>query len=173
MEYVRILGIDHLIYLAILLAFTLLLFNFQIFFKVHRDQITKIIFSVSVNQQILLYGSYVFLGEFTLAESLPLHISRINTILGLVFLLTQSPKLFNIITYFSVFAWLSFLVPSKVEPITHIRGISFLINHVITLLLPFYGLIAYKMTLETSYRSKVIKYFLIYFLFCSLIESFD
>lgn len=121
-------------------------------------------------QQLLLYGSYVWLGEFTLGESLPLHISRINTILGIIFLFTKSRSLFNIIAYFSVFAWLSFLVPSKVEPIIHPRGVSFLTNHIITLLLPFYGMIAYQYKLQTSARKQVIIYFLIYFVFVACIN---
>lgn len=172
MEYIRILGPNHLIYIAILLFFTFLLFNFQSNVEHHREKLSKLIFIISLAQQILLYGSYVLLGEFTLEESLPLHISRINTILGLIFLVTKSHKLFNIITYFSVFAWLSFLVPSKIEPITHPRGVSFLINHVITLLLPYYGLIAYKMTLKTTYRPTIIKYFLIYFVIVAIVNPF-
>lgn len=170
MNYIRILGPNHLIYLGVLGTFSVLLFNFQVIIEAKRDSLTKIIFFISLIQQFILYGSYLLLGEFTLAESLPLHISRINTILGLIFLSIQSRQLFNLITYFSVFAWLSFLLPAKVEPLTHIRGVSFLINHVITLLLPFYGLIAYKMTLQRKYRSKVIIYFLIYFFIVAIIN---
>lgn len=170
MNYIQILGLDHFIYLSVLAVFGILLFYFQSFIENNRLQLTKIIFCISLAQQFILYGSYILLGEFSLAESLPLHISRINTILGLIFLATRSQQSFNFITYFSVFAWLSFLLPSKVEPITHIRGISFLINHVITLLLPFYGLIAYKMTLQRKYRDKVIIYFLLYFMIVAIVN---
>lgn len=170
MNYIQILGLDHFIYLSVLAVFGILLFYFQSFIENNRLQLTKIIFCISLAQQFILYGSYILLGEFSLAESLPLHISRINTILGLIFLATRSQQSFNFITYFSVFAWLSFLLPSKVEPITHIRGISFFINHVITLLLPFYGLIAYKMTLQRKYRDKVIIYFLLYFMIVAIVN---
>lgn len=67
-----------------------------------------------------------------------------------------------------MFAWLSFLVPSNIEPITHPRGVSFLTNHVITLLLPFYGMIAYNYKVYASARKRVILLFLVYFVFVAL-----
>lgn len=125
MEYIKLFSGNHFLYLFILMFFTCLLFMNQSYVRKHRHVISIIIVTASILQQLLLYGSYVWLGEFTLQESLPLHISRINTLLGIIFLFTKSRSLFNIIAYFSVFAWLSFLVPSKVEPIIHPRGVSF------------------------------------------------
>lgn len=55
-----------------------------------------------------------------------------------------------LIAYFSLFAWLSFLYPDNIQPITHPLGISFLVNHVITLLLPFYMMIAYQVKVKSS-----------------------
>lgn len=101
---------------------------------------------------------------------MPFHISRINTLLGIAFLMTKSPRLFNLVSYFSVFAWLSFLVPSQIEPITHPRGVSFLTNHVITLLLPFYSMIVWQMRIDIKYRPHVIKWFLIYFIFAVIVN---
>lgn len=168
MEYIQILGPNHLLYIAVLIFFTCLLFMNQSYVRDHRNTISKYIVTISILQQILLYGSYVLLGEFTLQESLPFHISRINTILGIIFLFTKSEKLFSFVAYFSVFAWLSFLVPSNIEPITHPRGVSFLTNHVITLLLPFYGMIAYNYNVQASARKSVIQWFLVYFVFVAL-----
>lgn len=172
MEFIDLLSPEHFLYIGILIFFGLLLFMNQSFVREHRQLISKIILTLSILQQILLYGSYVWLGEFTLAESLPFHISRINSILGILFLVTQSQRLFNFVSYLSVFAWLSFLVPINIEPITHVRGVSFITNHVITLLLPFYGRIAYNLRIDRSYRIHVIKWFLIYFVFAIILNYF-
>lgn len=165
MEYIEIFGPNHLFYFIVLIIFTALLFTNQTYIRKHSNTISKVIVVISILQQFLLYGSYALLGEFTLQESLPFHISRINTILGIIFLFTKSKTLFNIVAYFSVFAWLSFIVPANIEPITHPRGVSFLTNHVITLLLPFYGMIAYGYNVQASARKTVIGWFLLYFVF--------
>lgn len=47
--------------------------------------------------------------------------------------------------FFGLYAWTSFLYPSRVHGIFHPIGVSFFVNHVITLLLPYYGMIAYSM----------------------------
>lgn len=120
------------------------------------------IITVSIFQQILLYSSYYFILDFELGESLPLQISRVNTILGIIYLLTGNDKVFRVLALFGLFAWLSFLYPSRVYGITHPIGWSFFINHVVTLLLPFYGIIAYNMKIKTSHSLKVFPWFVLY-----------
>lgn len=100
MEYIKIFGPNHLFYFIVLIIFTALLFTNQTYIRKHSNTISKVIVVISILQQFLLYGSYALLGEFTLQESLPFHISRINTILGIIFLFTKSKTLFNIVAYF-------------------------------------------------------------------------
>lgn len=164
-EYINLLGVDHLLYIAILVLVAALLFTNPQSVRSNRDQITIVIFLFSLAQQIILYGSYFILFEFDLGESLPLHISRINTIIGFLFLLTKDRRVYILLCYFGLFAWLSFLYPSRVFGIIHPIGISFLVSHVITLLMPFYGMIAYDMRLKKEDKNFAFLCFLGYFVF--------
>lgn len=151
MDYIpiTILGKYHLLYVGILTFFGLLLFLNPIKVRQHRRKLTTISLFISLLQQCLLYGYFIVFDIFSLSASLPLHLSRITSILGIIFLITHNHKLFSVIAYFSLFAWLSFLFPRDIQPINHPLGVSFLTNHVITLLLPFYMIIAYQVTLHS------------------------
>lgn len=91
---------------------------------------------LTIAQQLLLYGSYWLSAGFDLAESLPLHISRVSSLLGIYWLWRRWDKAMDVLFFFGLFAYGSFLFPSRVHPICHPIGISFLINHAITILLP-------------------------------------
>ena len=164
-EYIQIFGLEYFIYIAGLLLFAFLLFSFREKARQYRDILTKIILITSICQQILLYGSYFVLMEFDLSESLPLHISRINTILGIIYLVTKDKKLYKVLCYFGMFAWTSFLYPSRVYGITHPIGISFFVNHVITILLPYYGMISYNEKIEKGDKKKAFLWFIAYLVF--------
>lgn len=161
-EYISFLSLEHWLYIGCLVLVAYGLFNNKKWVRDHRDRVTLIILICSVAQQILLYGSYFVIFDFSLAESLPLHISRINSILGIIFLLSKNRNVYNALCYFGIFAWLSFLYPSRVYGITHPIGISFVVNHVITLLMPYYGMIAYDMRIKTKDRLTVFYWFLVY-----------
>lgn len=164
-DYISLFSLDHWIYILILAIFAIILFNFNRNIKHYRDWLTPTILIISIAQQILLYGTYIATGNFTLGDSLPLHISRINTILGIIFLITKDKRLFPLIFYFSGFAWLSFAVPTEVQHITHPLGISFLTNHVITLLLPYYAIFAFDMKLDKKDKFFSVIFLAIYVIF--------
>lgn len=158
MDYIPItfLGKHHLLYVSILVFFGMLLFLNPTKVRLYRQPLTTVILIVSLFQQCLLYGYFILFDSFTMATSLPLHLSRITSILIIIFLITKHTKLFAVIAYFSLFAWLSFLVPADIQPINHPLGISFITNHVITLLFPFYMTIAYQLT--PSHKDKYLAY---------------
>lgn len=161
-DYITLFNPDHIIYILGLIIIGVTLFIKRDAVKENRKMITAVILIVSIFQQILLYSSYYFILDFDLGESLPLQISRINTILGIIYLLTKNDKVFRVLALFGLFAWLSFLYPSRVYGITHPIGWSFFINHVVTLLLPFYGIIAYNMKIKTMDSLKVFPWFVLY-----------
>lgn len=166
MDYIPISILDknHLLYLGILVFFGLLLFLNPLKIRQHRRKLTTGLLIVSLLQQLLLYGYFIVFDIFTVSTSLPLHLSRITSILGIIFFITKNPKLFSVIAYFSLFAWLSFLVPTDIQPINHPLGVSFLTNHVITLLLPFYMIIAYRVTLRPTDKYVAYAWLSIYIL---------
>src|SRR5699024_6074598 len=161
-DYITLFNLDHIIYIIGLIIIGAALFIKKDAVQEHRGTITVVILIVSIFQQILLYSSYYFILDFDLGESLPLQISRVNTILGIIFLITKNDKVFRVLALFGLFAWLSFLYPSRVYGITHPIGWSFFINHVVTLLLPFYGIIAYNMKIKTMDSLKVFPWFVLY-----------
>ncbi len=164
--YISLFSLDHLIYVIGLIVIAIAFFLNINFIKKHRSAITIILVLIILAQQVLLYSGYYFASGhnpgFDLAEALPLHLSRINSILGLLFLLTRSKKIFSILAMFSLFAVLSFLYPSQVYGINHPIGISFFVNHVVTLLLPFYGIIAYGMKIKKHDSIRKMPWFIIY-----------
>lgn len=163
-EFIEIFGIDHLIYIVCFLFVAVFLFIKKDFVQENSNRISKILLALSICQTIILYGSYFIFLDFDLSESLPFHISRVSTILIIVFLINKNPKLYKIISFFSLFALFSFIYPQRVHGVLHPIGLSFLINHTITLLMPFYGMIAYGLRISIGDRNFAFKWFLLYFL---------
>jgi len=164
-DYAEIFGPSHLFYISCLVVAAFFLFRFRDFVYKHRKKFTIGLLIVSLFQQVLLYSTFTVTTGFDLSLSLPFHISRINTIIGIIYLFTKNEKLQKFILYFSVFAWLSFLYPVNVQKISHPLGLSFLINHIITLLLPYYNVIAHQVKLPTTGRDKAFSWIIIYTIF--------
>ncbi|MBG9980727.1 TMEM164-related integral membrane acyltransferase [Facklamia lactis] len=124
--------------------------------------------TISIFQQIILYLWYLDQENFPVSEALPFHISRISSLLGILYLLTLNK---HIMAYFSTFAYLSFLAPAKIHPGYHALGLSFLINHVITIILPYFAIIAYKWRPTLKALVKSYFYFIFYLLSLPLINQ--
>lgn len=169
-EYIKIFRPDHLIFIAGLILIAVLFFHFRDPIRENRDLITRIILIVSLGQQILLYTSYFYIMKFDLGESLPFHISRINSILGIIYLVTKNKKIFSILPFFSMYAWTSFLYPARVYGMTHPLGISFFINHVVTLLLPFYAIHVFDERIVSRDKFKAFGWFVLYLGFVMIIN---
>lgn len=169
-EYIQVFGLEHFIYLGGVIFLGLFLFTKKKWITVNRDVVTNILIIVLLIQQLILYSSYVLLNQFTLGESLPFHISRISTIMVIVFLIKKNKKLYNTLCYFGVFAYLSFIYPSRIYGITHPLGISYFVSHAVTLLLPYYGMIAYQMKIETKERINSFKWLISYIIFCLIVN---
>lgn len=159
--FIKPFDLQHGIYLGIFLIvlFTLLLNHKRVSEK--PEPVLRLTLIVSIAQQILLYGSYIAEG-FNWAEGLPLHISRVSSILGIIWLITKNNKVMDVLFYFGIFAYGSFLYPSRIHPITHPIGWSFLINHIITILLPILAVYATNWQPSKPALFKAMKYFLIY-----------
>lgn len=169
-EYIPMFGLEHFLYILILALCGILLFKGKDIFRKHEKIFTAVLLITSIFQQVILYSSYYYFFDFDLGESLPLHISRINSILIIIFLITKSRKLFGIICYLSLFAWLTFLYPSRVYGMNHPIGLSFILNHVITLLFPFYGRLVYRMKVRAGDKLATYKWFIVYLIVVAIIN---
>lgn len=163
-RYIKPFDSNHVVYIGTLLVLIFLMVISRKKLKIHRQTADKVILIVSILQQILLYSSYFLVEGFTWGESLPLHISRVNSLLGIIYLITGNENVFRVFTHFSVFALLSFMVPVKIDPITHPFGLSFLINHAVTLLLPSYIMMTRRIKIKKADLFTSYKWFLVYFI---------
>jgi len=162
-EFIKIFDLNHLIYISILVVTLITLTLKRKKVKAKSDKIRNIILVISVLQQMLLYLWYFFETGFDVSEALPLQICRISSLLGIYFLITKNKKALDIMFYFGLYAYGSFLYPSRIYPIYHAIGISFVINHIITILLPYFAYIAYDWRPNFKSFIKSSKYFLVYF----------
>lgn len=168
-EFIRPFDINHFIYIAIVVMLLVVLFTKRRKIKEHSTAISVTILVIAILQQILLYSWYALETGFNIAESLPLHISRITSLLCIYFLITKNLKVMDIIFYFSLFAYASFLYPQRIYPFYHVIGISYLVSHAVTILIPYFAYIAYgwrpswKGVIRT-YLIFVVYFFFVYFL---------
>jgi len=167
--FIRVFRGHHFIYIiGMLLIFLWIVRNQQII-KEKREAIRRILLIIAVGQQVLLYSWYLLETGFDISESLPLHISRISSILGIVYLLTARKRVMDVLFYFGLFAYGSFLYPQRIYTFYHVMGVSYFINHALTILLPIFAFISYhwrptKQALYEAYGWFVIYFFFVYFL---------
>lgn len=159
--FIRPFDAQHAVYLGIFLIVLFLILAQHRRIKEQIEPVLGTTLALSIMQVIILYGSYLAEG-FNWAEGLPLHISRISTFIGIFWLITRKPIFMDILFFFGLYAYGSFFYPSRVHPITHPIGISFLVNHIVTILLPIISVIAFdwRPTKRAYWRS--VGFFLIY-----------
>lgn len=153
----------HLFYILLMTILLLLLITQYRFVQENANQVSRWILAASLAQQILLYSWYIFETGFDISESLPLHISRISSLLGIAFLITKNNKILDVLFYFGLFAYGTFFWPQRVYPVYHAIGVSFFVNHAITILLPIFAAIAYDWRPKLHAVFKAYGWFLLYF----------
>ena len=156
---------DHLIYLLLFTAALASLILNRDRIRANRKWYSYGTLVLSILQQVLLYSWYFLEMGFDLSESLPLHICRIASLLGIWYLLTKRSKVMDTMFYFGLYAYGSFLYPQRIYPVYHVIGISFIINHIITILLPWFAFIAYDWRPDFRGLIRSSVWFLIYFTF--------
>lgn len=161
--FIKLFGPTHLAYIGIMLACLAVLLVCRRHIRAHPDAWRWGFFALSLAQLTTLYSWYALETGFDMAEALPLHISRVSTILGLVFLATRSLKLLDVAFYLGLFAYLTFLLPQRIYGIDHVIGWSFLISHIVTILLPIFAGIAFGWRPSRSGLWRAFGWFLLYF----------
>lgn len=156
-------GSDHLLYLGIMAACLVALLALRGTVRRHGEPLRWILLVISGAQFVTLYAWYATEFSFDPAEALPLHISRISTILGLWFLATRDLRVMDVHFYFGLFAYVTFLLPQRIYPATHAIGWSFVISHVLTILLPLFAAIAYGWRPSVRGLWRAYAWFLVYF----------
>lgn len=138
-EYISVLGRDHLIYVGALLLVLGLLLGRRGWVREHAEGVRRALVGLLLAQQATLYTWYAVMTGFDPAEALPLHICRLAVLAGLGWLLTGRRWLMDVQFFLGLFAYLSFSYPQLIQPVTHVIGWSFFVNHLVTILLPVFA----------------------------------
>ena len=133
-------GTDHHTYAAFYLTVLVLLLSARDLVRRRQDLVRAGLVVVTLAQQLTMYGFHLARGDGW-ADALPLHICRVCTLLGLVWLLTGQDWSMQLVFYLGLFAYGSLAYPYGIEPRDHVMGWSFVVNHSLTLLLPVYAAI--------------------------------
>ena len=169
--YIKIFAWEHFFYMSLILFLVFVLIAQRRRLYLYQGSLTKIILSVSIFQQVLLYAWYFFETGFDLAEALPLHLCRISSVLGIVYLLTKKSILMDVVFYYGLYAYASFVYPQAIYAPYHLLGISYLLNHAITLILPIVSYYAFDW--RPKFQGLIISMlsFLIYFGFAYYVNG--
>ncbi|WP_342741349.1 hypothetical protein [Alkalibacterium subtropicum] len=138
--------------------------------KKHERLFTTLVLVLSFYQQFLLYTTYYDLIGLNLSDSLPLHISRFNALLAVIYLLSNDEGVFKLLAYFSLYAWISLIYPIRVYSIVHPIGVSYLLSYFITSLLPFYGFLIHDNAIEKGDKNKIYPWFILYLFVAYLVN---
>ncbi len=160
--YIGVFSLEHALFIYLFALHLALLILNRDKIKENPKPVYISYFVVSVFQHILLYSWFVAETGFDLAEALPLHISRVSSIIGLFYLVTKSKKIMDILFYFSFFALFSFLVPVAINGFDQVLGWSYYINHAITLTIPFLAYYATGWKPEKKKLNTAYLFFLLY-----------
>lgn len=137
--FINAFSLAHILYLLAFFIILIAMFIFRDFMHTYQVVIGRVMFTISVLQQILLYSWYYFETKFDLKQALPLHICRLSTIIGMIYLVTGNQMIMQVLFYFGLYAYFSFFMPSRINKIYHVSGLSYFLNHVITILIPFFA----------------------------------
>lgn len=162
--YIELFGIEHLINVLIILSLFILVISSRKKLKSYSRELRTVLLILTIFQQILLYSWYALETGFDLGQALPLHLCRISTLLSIIYFITLKQSIMDIVFYFGLFAYGSFALPIAIHPLTHALGISYLINHSLTLLLPFIAWFAFDWRPKRKNLHLSIIIFLIYFI---------
>lgn len=163
--FIKVFRGHHLVYiLGMFTLFFLMVRNKRKIIK-NRELVRRSLLMIAILQQMLLYSWYIFETGFALSEALPFHISRISSILGIVFLITINKNILDILFYFGLFAYGSLIYPQRVYTFYHVLGISYFINHALTILLPLIAMIVSEWRPTKSGLYKAYSWFVFYFFF--------
>jgi len=142
--FVRPYSLPHILFLLVCAAFIWFFIRYRKTISRTRDTVCRILLCTLAFQQVfLLYGWYWLCTGFDPAVSLPLHISRVTSLLTICFLIFRKDWLLDVVCYFSMWGLISLFYPMNVYNFGHINGWSYMVNHLITVLIPVFAVTAF------------------------------
>ena len=131
---VQIGDMNHLMYLIGISVILFAVFTFRKQIKEYPKQVMLGILIVAVVQRIISASYYFIVGEFTVTDSLPLHICRVVCYLIIIQFFVRKPWLDQVIFYWGIL-YASFVTLSEYLR-HHMLGISFFMLHSLIIIYP-------------------------------------
>lgn len=135
-QTVQIGDFNHVSYLLGISIILFLLFKFRNQIKENSGRVMIGILIFAVVQRIVSVSYYLIIGEFTVTDSLPLHICRLVCYLIIIQFFIKKKWLDQVIFYFGLFAYASFVYPVGISPALHMLGMSFFMLHSLIIVYP-------------------------------------
>jgi len=140
---VGIFSFAHIAYLVVC-ALTIALFvRYRKGVREKRDIIAKVLLGFLLFQQVAMYVWYAVFTDKLITDGLPLHLCRISSLLTIFFLVKKDKRFVDVIAYFSIYALASLFYPMDQQHFLHLIGLTYMINHLMTILIPVYAVIAF------------------------------
>ncbi len=161
--YVEMYSWSHILYLLACGVIIFLFIRNRRYIAENRNKVGKVMLGIVVFQQVfLMYGWYFCVTDDLLAKALPLEMCRVSSVLTIIFLMTKNKKIMDVIFYFAIYAIPPLFYPLYIYHLLHINGISYMINHLMTVLVPIYAMIAFHWRPTWQAFRRAVKAFSLY-----------
>lgn len=127
---------EHFIYLAVIVVIITLIIRFRKLIKQHTNTVMMMVLFTAIIQRILSNIYYVFIVGYPIEEALPLYICRLVCLFIILQCFIRNKWLDQLIFYWGLFAYGSFIYPVDISSPVHITGITFLILHGLIITFP-------------------------------------
>lgn len=157
-QTVQIGDINHVSYLIGIAIVLFLLFKFRHLIKEYPKKVMLSVVVFAVVQRIVSASYYFLVGEFTVTDSLPLHICRLVCYLIIIQFFVRKQWLDQVIFYWGIFAYASFIYPVGISPAFHMLGFSFFMLHSLIIVYPMvrYLITGFVPSLKGSFQAAII-----------------
>lgn len=146
-------SLNHIIPLLLIVIGVVLIYIF-------RDQLGKPKYEKTIRYSIAIFAIFlevtfqswqIYYGVWDLADSLPLHLCRLTSYLGIIAMLTKSHKIFQIAYFWSLGGVVSIMFPDILHGPDRYRYYQFVIYHILFFYMYMYMLFVLK--LELTFKS--------------------
>lgn len=138
-DHIPLFGTDHLVALGSVVVALTLLVVFRSVVRRHAGTLRWTFLVLAVVQQVALYWYQAAVAGWDWGDSAPLHISRITTLILIVYLITGRTAVLEVGFYLGLYAYATFVYPQRIQPMDHIMGLSYLVSHAVTILVPIHA----------------------------------
>ena len=151
---------------------------------IFRDQLGKPKYEKIIRYSIAIFaiflevtfqGWQIYYGVWDFADSLPLHLCRLTSYLGIIAMLTKSHKIFQIAYFWSLGGVVSIMFPDILHGPDRYRYYQFVIYHILFFYMYMYMLfvLKFELTFKSFKKSYLILLTLVLFVIIPVNNIFD